>query len=207
MTFQCGTSQSSSPTVSADRTVGLRGRSRRSGTVTIAVLFLALSGCVSSANGPSPTDPHLTTTTLAPTTTLSVALEDSLTAFSDCMTAAGVDIGEITLDGRGRPLLARALADVDLTDRLVAAALAECAPELGLGALDLTTDRAMLGAVMSGLSGFATCVRSNGVPDFPDPSSRFTGVGPPFPNGLIPWSDPDLATAVIICSRALVDGG
>ncbi len=208
MTFRFGTSQSSSPTVSTDPPAEVRvGPGRRVAVLaTACVHALALSGCVSAADGPSPTDPHLTTTTVAPTTTVTVALEDALTDFEDCMSDAGVDIAGIRVDGRGRPMLARALSDVDLSDRLVVAALGECAPELAGGAMDLSSDRMMLGAVMVGLGEFASCMRSNGVPEFPDPSPRFSGVGSPFPNGLIPWSDSDLATAVIVCSRALVTG-
>lgn len=197
MTFRCATSPSSSPTVSTDR-LPVR---RLAGWLTCCLL--SLSGCVSVADAPSPTDPHLTTTTIAPTTTLIVGMEEALATFKECMEQEGVVIEEIELDGRGRPRLAWALAEVDLVDRLVAAALGECAPELAAGALSLTSDPEMHGVVMQSLARFASCLRSNGVPEFPDPSPRFAGVGSPFPDGLIPWADEDLPTAVIVCTRAL----
>ena len=207
MTFRCETSRSSSPTVSTDPAGRPAGPVRRMATwLTAGWCALSLAGCVSVAGGPSPTDPHLTTTTVAPTTTVNVDLEEGLANFRHCLAEAGIAIGEIQLDGRGRPWLSRALSELDLHDRLMVSALGDCAPELATGALDLTADHEMHDAVMSGLAGFASCLRANGVPEFPDPSPRFTGVGSPFPDGLIPWGDDDLATAVIICNRALAEG-
>ena len=204
MTSRCATSPSSSPTVSTDRFATPRplGSLRLASWLTV-FCFLSLPGCVSVADGPSPTDPHETTTTLAPTTTLMVSLEDGLVRFEDCMEEEGVAIEEIELDGRGRPQLSRALSEIDLVDRLVSAALGQCAPELAGGAMGLETDPEMRGVVIASLTRFASCLRSNGVPEFPDPSPRFTGVGSPYPDGLVPWADEDLATAVIVCTRAL----
>ncbi|HEX6222062.1 MAG TPA: hypothetical protein VF115_13310 [Acidimicrobiia bacterium] len=169
----------------------------------LVVVVLTVSACVSVADGPSPTEPHPTTTTVPPTTTTTLTLEDGLTSFRECLTDAGVLIDEVELNGRGRPQLAWAMADLDLTDRLVVAALGDCAPRLAAGALDLAPDPELRGLVMASLIEFASCLRANGVPDFPDPSPMFTGVGSPFADRLIPWTDDDLATAVIICNRAL----
>lgn len=205
MTFRCAISRSSSPTVSTDRLARAPSWHGRSLARWLAAAVL-LSGCVSAAVTPSPTDPHPTTTTLSPTTTVTHGVEEALVAFRDCLADAGVVIQEVELDGRGRPWLARALSGLNLSDRVVAAALGECAPELANGAMELTPDQQMRTAVMAGLADFASCMRSNGVADFPDPSPRFTGVGAPFPESSIPWADPDLPTAVIICNRALVDG-
>lgn len=205
MTFRCGTSPSSSLTASTDLSPGMRAGcgSRLAVGLAAAVGVLILTACVSSADGPSPTDPHLTTTTVLPTTTVTVILEEGLANFRNCLAEADVVIDEIELDGRGRPWLARAMAELDLSDRLVVAALADCAPALAAGALELSSDPKMRALVLASLSEFASCVRANGVPDFPDPSPRFTGVGSPFADSLIPWTDDDLATAVIICNRAL----
>jgi hypothetical protein len=164
------------------------------------------SACVSSADGPSPTDPHTTTTTLPPTTTTTLTLEDGLTRFRQCLADSGIVIDEIGLDGRGRPRLAWAIGGLDLDDRLVVVALGECAPLLAGGALDLTTDPEMLALVVDRLSEFASCLRANGVQGFPDPSPRFTGVGSPFVDRQIPWTDQDLSTAVIVCNRHLAAG-
>jgi len=169
---------------------------------TIATALL-IPACVSVADGPSPTDPHITTTTQPPTTTTTLALEEGLVVFRDCLTEAGIDVDAIELDGRGRPLLARALSGLNSSDRLVVAALSDCAPTLAGGALDLAPDPAMRRLVLATLAEFAACLRANGVVGFPDPSPRFTGVGSPFAERQIPWSDTDLATAVIICNRAM----
>jgi len=37
------------------------------------------------------------------------------------------------------------------------------------------------------------------VEDFPDPVPGFDGVGSPFPNSRIPWTDPDLPDAMAAC--------
>jgi len=208
MMFRCGTSPSSSPTVSTDASRrGRAGLGRRFVIGFAAALgALILCACVSSADGPSPTDPHLTTTTVPPTTTTTLTVEEGLVVFRECLVDAGVGIDEIELNGRGRPWLARALTGLDLSDRLVIAALSDCSPSLATGALDLSSDPEMRALVIVALSEFATCIRANGVPDFPNPSPRFTGVGSPWPNRLIPWTDDELATAVIICNRALAGG-
>jgi hypothetical protein len=162
-------------------------------------LALALSGCVAGADGPSPTDPHLVTTTSMSSSVTTVTVEEGLVAFRECLRERSAAVGRIRLDAKGRPLLAEALRDLDLTDRDVLDALEACGQHLGSGALDLGPDPQLRDLVEDTLKMLAACLRSWGVEDFPDPVPGFDGVGSPFPNSRIPWTDPDLVDAVAAC--------
>ena len=170
----------------------------------IPVLLLVLTGCVAEAGGPSPTEPHgHTTTTTLPTTTTTLTLEEGLAGYRNCLSERGVSIGEIPLDGLGRPRMATALTDVDLNDRTVLDALDACGHHLASGALDSSSDPELRALVEATLQDFAECVRKEGVIDYPDPAPGFDGVGSPFPVNRIPWTDPDLPAAVTVCSAGL----
>lgn len=171
---------------------------------TFLITALTLAGCVSAADGPSPTDPlSVTTTTIIPTTTTTVTLEEGLANYQSCLSDLGVDIGDIELDGLGRPLLARAMADLDFGDREILEALDSCGPELSTGALDLGPDPELRDLVLSSLEEFAECLRRQGVVGFPNPRVGFNGLGAPFPVDEIPWTDADLPDAVTVCSARL----
>lgn len=166
----------------------------------VAVFLLA--GCVSIADGPSPTEPHGITTTTPPlTTTTTLAFEEALTAYAECLDSEGVTIDEIALDGLGRPRLADAMRGLDFADRIVLAALETCGPIVTSGALDLTADPQLRAELVSNLHEFADCMRRLGLVDFPDPVPGFSGVGAPFRPGLIPWQDSRLSDAVTVCMR------
>lgn len=170
---------------------------------SVLVGFL-ISGCAATADEPSPTDPlGVTTTSTLPTTTTAVALEPGLDNHRDCLTQRGVTIGEIGIDARGRPLMAAAMDGLDFTDRNILEALNECSPELTTGALDLGPDPVLRDMVQEVLGELAECMRRSGVPGYPDPVAGFNGLGSPFPVDRIPWTDPDLADAVAVCSRRL----
>lgn len=171
---------------------------------TQIAVSLALTGCIAAADGPSPTEPHgFTTTTVSPTTTTTVSLVQGLVDYRNCLAERGVSIGEITMDGLGRPRMAAAMADIDLIDRVVLDALDECGPELVTGALDLSPDPALRAMVQESLEDFSECVRAQGVESFPDPVPVFSGVGAPLPISRIPWGDPGLPDAVTVCTRPL----
>jgi len=171
-------------------------------------LLLILTGCVTGADGPSPTDPHgLSTTTTLPTTTTTLTLDQGLANFRNCLSERGVSIGEIPLDGLGRPRMATVLTDVDFDDRTVLDALDACGHHLASGALDSSSDPELRDLVEASLQDFAECVRREGAIDFPDPVPGFDGVGSPFPVNRIPWTDPDLQAAVTVCSAGLESPG
>lgn len=132
------------------------------------------------------------------TTTLSVG--ESLEVYRDCLADRGLAIEEISRDARGRPLMARALAGLDLTDDSALEALETCGHLLASGLLDLESDPELRSIVRSKLAELSECIREHGVEEFPDPVPDFDGVGPPFPVNLIPWSDPALSGAMADCS-------
>lgn len=170
--------------------------------MSVSLVFLV--GCVAGADGPSPTDPHaVTTTTVLPTTTTTVTLEQGLAEYRGCLDAHGVAIGEIRIDGLGRPRMAMAMAGLDFSDRAVLDALDACGSELSSGALDLGADSRLRDLVQARLEDFATCVRDHGVPAFPAPAPDFNGLGSPFPVNRIPWTDAGLTGAVDACSELL----
>lgn len=183
------------------------GRGARISWIALASLF-ALTGCVAGATGPSPTEPHgFTTTTTVATTTTTVTMEQGLERYRSCLDEQGVSIGEIPRDGLGRPRMAAALSGLDLDERVVLDALETCGPHLATGALDLQADPELRALVQASLDRFARCVRSRGVADYPDPVAGFDGIGSPFPVNRVPWTDPDLPSAVTACTSHLETGG
>jgi hypothetical protein len=163
-----------------------------------------VTGCVAGARGPSPTDPHgVTTTTTIATTTTTVTIEEGLAAYRECLAAEGLTIGEIPIDGLGRPRMAEALSGIDLGERAALDALEACGHHLSVGPLRVEPDPEFAALLRAQLGEFAECVRRFGVEDYPDPSQDFDGVGSPFPSNRIPWGDPDLQSAVDSCAGEL----
>lgn len=163
-------------------------------------LVLGTAGC-SAGMAPSPTDPHgVVITTTTPTATTTISVGEALDSYRGCLADEGVAIDEITLDARGRPRMALALGDLDLTDDNVLAGLETCGPILVSGLLDLGADPELGSMIRANLEDLAECIRDRGVGDFPDPVPDFDGVGPAFPANLIPWSDPALPGAMADCS-------
>ncbi len=181
------------------------GRADRTGVVALTVLGLALTGCLAGAGGPSPTDPHgfQLTTTLPPATTTTLSVEEGVGAYRSCLSEEGVNLGPVRLDAMGRPRMVEAVAVLDLGDRSVVDALETCGHLIASGPLDLTSDPELAARVREQLADFAECLRLEGVADYPDPVSGFDGVGSPFPVNRIPWSDPDLVSAVETCRGVL----
>lgn len=160
---------------------------------------LIIGACVADADRPSPVEGEdRATSSTAPSTTLPTE-PTSLAGYRECLAGEGVTIPEILYDGRGRPMMARAMADLDLTEPEVLSALSKCAPHIS-GLLGTSSDPELEAMLQANLEEFAQCVRDHGVPEFPDPVRRFEGVGEPFPSTRIPWTDPDLAVAVSVCN-------
>lgn len=166
----------------------------------MTALAVAAAGC-SAGVTTSPTDPHSgAITTTIPVTTTTIAVGDALETYRDCLADQGVALEEISTDARGRPRMALALAELDLSDGTVLAALEACGHIMASGLLDLAADPELRSMVRAQLEELAECIRAGGVEDFPDPVLDFDGVGPPFPVNLIPWSDPALTDAMADCS-------
>lgn len=175
-------------------------------TVGALVSGVVCCGCVASADAPSPTDPNGLTTGPSRALDTIIALEEGLGGFRGCLADNGISIPEIRLDGLGRPRMAVALADLDLSERSVLDALSRCAPLLSTGALDLRADPELEEIVRSSLRALARCVRLGGVTGFPDPVPGFDGVGPAFPADRVPWADPLLAGAMAACASPMTGG-
>lgn len=126
--------------------------------------------------------------------------------FRDCLVASGLDIEPIPFDAQGRPRLELVMRDVDFSDPVAVSALAACSELLETGALVLTETPILAEAVVELLDEFSVCVRSRGVPEFPDPIPNYNGIGGPYPVAEIPYADPDLADAVDVCKTRLASG-
>lgn len=177
---------------------------QRTKVITALITLLVITGCVAGARAPSPTDPHgITTTTIIATTSTTVTVEQGLAAYRECLAAEGLTIGEIPIDGLGRPRMAEALSGLDLGDRAVVDALETCGHHLTVGPLRVQPDPEFADLLRVQLNQFAECVRALGVEDYPDPDPDFDGIGSPFPPNRIPWGDPDLQSAVDSCAGEL----
>lgn len=160
---------------------------------------MVLTGCFEDGEGSSPTDPTTPTTTVVTTTTTTAFSAQAVEDFHNCLGENGIEIEEIPADAQGRPRLDLVMLGVDLADPDTSAAVASCSEILSTGALDLTNSPLIGSGVVGLLSEFSECVRSHGVPDFPDPLPGFTGIGGPYPVAEIPYSDPDLESAIDEC--------
>ena len=167
--------------------------------------MLSLAACTSDSGGSSPTDPTTPVTTIPATTTTTIAQLEALEEFRGCLADDGVEIDPISLDGQARPRLDLAMSDLDFSDPVVINSVSRCSEILAAGALDLSGATLIGDQVVSVLSRFSECVRSQGVPDFPDPVEGFIGIGGPYPVAEIPYADPDLETAVQECRRRIAE--
>ncbi len=182
--------------------------------MTRNLIYICLAAAISAGacdvepREPSPTESReVTTTTVPTTTTTTLSVEDATAAFTSCLAARGLTIGEIPLDSQGRPRLELVLDDVDFADSESVTAFAECSELLADGALDLSVWPRLQEEVQQALEEFSECVRTHGVANFPDPVRLFGGVGGPFPLDEIPFDAPDLEQAVEICSSRIAETG
>lgn len=168
--------------------------------LTFLVVWAAvLTACSEDGIGSSPTNPTTPSTTVVATTTTTAFSAQAVEDFHDCLGENGIEIEEIPSDAQGRPRLDLVMLGVDLSDPAKSAIVASCSELLSAGALDLTNSPLIGSGVVGLLSEFSECVRLHGVPDFPDPLPGFTGIGGPYPVAEIPYSDPDLESAIDEC--------
>lgn len=165
-----------------------------------------MAACAVTSERSSPTVATVTSTTVPGTTTSTVATPEATEMFRNCLVARGMDIEPIPLDAQGRPRLELVMRDIDFSDPDSVGALSICSSHLGTGALELTQTPILQSAVVDLLEEFSDCVRSRGVPEFPDPIPEYTGIGGPYPPAEIPYADPNLAKAVDACKSRLATG-
>jgi hypothetical protein len=166
----------------------------------VSLTLVSVFACVGDSRPPSPTQTEPTTTTAPTTTAPPVSADAAVAAFNDCLVENGLVDEAVSLDAMGRPRLDKFLTDLDLTDPIVVGALTACSAHLTTGALELSDEPEIREAVLASLREFSECVRSRGVPDFPDPVESFNGMGAPYAMAEIPYTDQDLAEAVAECS-------
>ena len=149
----------------------------------------------------------MTTTTTTTTTTVPLSPVEAADEFNSCLGDQGLALPDIPVDDGGRPDLS-ALAELsDQNPEAWRAALSTCAGVIvTYGALDLSSNPELAAAVRSLLFVFSTCMRSQGVDDFPDPSEDFDGTSVPFPLEGIPAGDPELAAAAEACALSVGAG-
>ena len=165
-----------------------------------------MAACAATSERSSPTFATVTPTTIPETTTSTVATLEATERFRDCLVASGIDIEPIPLDAQGRPRLELVMRDIDFSDPDSVSALSDCSSHLLTGALELTQTPILASAVVDRLEEFSECVRSRGVPEFPDPIPEYSGIGGPYPIAEIPYGDPALSGAVDACKSRLATG-
>lgn len=165
------------------------------------VALVALAAC-SGGMSPSPTEPPPTSTSAPPETTIPASVY--VERFEECLADHDLAVEPIPLDPTGRPRLDLVMPEVDFSDPAQVEALSICALHLSSGALDLTGEPVLTDLVLENLAEFSECMRSHGVPGFPDPVTGFAGAGGPFEPREIPFDDPDLESAAATCSDRLV---
>ncbi len=174
-------------------------------TVWAASLAFATASCATAVTS-SPTSPVSPTTSLeAPATTLDAV--EAAAAYRSCMEEHGVTVGSVPFDATGRPRLELVIPDTDLSDPAQVGAMSACAWHLAQGALSLATEPVLRVALMESLAQFSGCVRDHGVGGFPDPVPEFSGIGAPYREEAIPYSDPGLPAALESCRLRLADRG
>ena len=114
-----------------------------------------------------------------------------------------MEIEEVPFDAQGLPRLDLVLVGLDFGAPETSTALTECAHYLSTGALSLEEMPELHALVVAALAEFSDCLRSQGVPDFPDPIPGFSGIGGPYPLAEIPYADPDLDSAAAVCRDRL----
>ena len=174
---------------------------RRFSSVVLLVAT-TLTACTSDLSS-SPTDPTTPVTTAPETTTTTVSVVEAVEEFRLCLNENGAAVETIPFDAHDRPRLDLVFINLDLSDALLARALETCSPHLITGAIS-TIEAPVIGAlVIETLTAFSECVRSQGVPDFPDPVTGFIGIGSPYPPDEIPYGNPRLGAAVDVCRARL----
>ena len=103
----------------------------------------------------------------------------------------------LQIDADGQPILSTdVLAGIDTQSDEFNAAFLVCLPILSSAApVQLGSDPELQAAVQDALRDFSSCMRDEGVEDFPDPAPGFDGTGSPYPLTALDTSDPDVDAA------------
>jgi hypothetical protein len=189
-----------------------RGRGRVGRTVLVAVALVGI-GVLAAACGAAPSSPGVasagTTTTTTGSSTAqngsSASLENSALAYVACMRTHGEpNMPEITIDGSGGHISASAGSGFDPNTPQFTAANKACQhllPKKGGSAGTNTITPADQADYLKA----AACMRSHGVPNFPDPTFENNSVefNNPTP---IDTNSPQYKSALATCQRLIPSG-
>jgi hypothetical protein len=170
--------------------------------VATGVLVVA---CTGDGESPSATAAPASTTSTAPSTTITIVSDVAVESFRSCLGENGIEVEEVPLDANGHPRLDLVMATLDFGDPATAEAVSVCSEHLEAGALDVGDDDQLRQIILEQLHSFSRCMVDLGVEDFPDPLPGFVGVGSPFPVAEIPYADPGFANAVTVCRARLLE--
>jgi hypothetical protein len=161
----------------------------------MAGVVFAMAACGSSSGS----GPSASTSTSSSSTSARTTLYQRVLGFSQCMRSHGVpdfpDPG-----ANGAISLGGAANQINLANSVVKAAALDCRHLLpNGGTLNPTQQQKVLNALLQ----FAQCMRSHGVPNFPDPSLVNGSVSLNLQGTGISYTTPHVATAVAFCRAAL----
>lgn len=132
--------------------------------------------------------------------------DEGLLLFTGCLRDLGIEAPDIPVDPDGRPILSSDLVQqIDTESPEFAVAFATCVPFLTAASpVDLGADPELQAVVIDSLRRFSSCMRDNGVEEFPDPAPGWDGNGSPFPVAqAFDTSDPDVDAALEECSKLI----
>ena len=180
--------------------------------IPVIILLVSIAGCGGDGD-PTPASQSqeveevATLEDVAPSgtspTVTRPAFEDGLLLFTACLRQQGIEAPDIPVDPDGRPILSQDLVEnIDTGSPEFAVAFAVCIPFLtSASPVDLGADPQLQAGVIDALRRFASCMRENGVEEFPDPAPGWDGNGSPFPVAeAFDISDPEIDTALDECS-------
>lgn len=142
----------------------------------------------------------------SPSTSARPRFDEGLLLFTGCLREQGIEAPDVPVDPEGRPILSSDLVElIDTESPEFAVAFATCMPFLTASSpIDLGADPELQAVVIDSLRRFSSCMRENGVEEFPDPAPGWDGNGSPFPVAeAFDTSDPDIDAALEECSRLI----
>ncbi|MCY4370396.1 MAG: hypothetical protein OXF41_13535 [bacterium] len=175
-------------------------------------LVVAIAGCGDDdSSEPAADEPEVeavasleeTEPSESPSTSARPLFSDALLLFTGCLRDHGIEAPDIPVDPDGRAILSSDLVEqIDTESPEFAVAFAMCMPFLtSASAIDLGADPELQAVVIDSLRRFSSCMRENGVEEFPDPAPGWDGNGSPFPVAeAFDMSDPDVDAALEECS-------
>ena len=181
--------------------------------VLIVLVSMVLAACGGDDDAPEETQVVQTVASLeetepseTPVASTRPRFDEGLLLFTACLRDMGIEAPDIPVDPDGRPILSSDLVEqIDTESPEFAVAFASCVPFLTAASpVDLGADPELQAVIVDSLRRFSSCMRQNGVEEFPDPAPGWDGNGSPFPVAeAFDTSDPDVDAALEECSKLI----